>query len=265
MQEPTVIIDTDSRGVATVRLNRADKHNAFDDSVIAELDSAFARIATDPAVKIMVLASEGRSFSAGADLGWMQRMASYSHEENVADARALAEMLRKLNNMPQPTIARVQGAAYGGAVGLVACCDLAIGSQRAKFCLSEVKIGLIPATISPYVIAAMGQRAARRYFISAEVINADVALGLGLLSEVVEPAQLDQSLDAFIQTLLGNGPQATRDGKRLVLDYADRPIDAELIEDSCRRIANIRVSAEGQQGLAAFLKKRSAPWSVDHV
>jgi methylglutaconyl-CoA hydratase len=265
MQEPTVIIDTDSRGVATVRLNRADKHNAFDDSVIAELDSAFARIATDPKLKLMVLASEGRSFSAGADLGWMQRMASYSHEENVNDARALAEMLRKLNNMPQPTIARVQGAAYGGAVGLVACCDLAIGSQRAKFCLSEVKIGLIPATISPYVIAAMGQRAARRYFISAEVINADVALGLGLLSEVVDAAQLDQSVDTFIQTLLGNGPQATRDGKRLVLDYADRPIDAELREDSCRRIADIRVSAEGQQGLAAFLEKRPAPWSVDHV
>jgi methylglutaconyl-CoA hydratase len=265
MHEPTVITERDNRGVATVRLNRADKHNAFDDSVIAELDASFERIAEDPAVKVMVLASEGRSFSAGADLGWMQRMASYSHEENVADARALAEMLRKLNNLPQPTIARVQGAAYGGAVGLVSCCDLAIGSQQAKFCLSEVKIGLIPATISPYVIAAMGQRAARRYFVTAEVITAQAALELGLLSEVVEPAQLDQSIDAFIETLLANGPQAVRDGKRLVLDYADQPIDAGLIEDSCRRIADIRVSEEGQQGLAAFLEKRSAPWRTDHV
>jgi methylglutaconyl-CoA hydratase len=265
MQEPTVIIDIDQRGVAFVRLNRADKHNAFDDAVIAELDAIFERIATDPAVKVMVLASEGRSFSAGADLGWMQRMASYSHEENVADARALAEMLRKLNNLPQPTIARVQGAAYGGAVGLVSCCDLAIGSEQARFCLSEVKIGLIPATISPYVIAAMGQRAARRYFITAEVISADAALGLGLLSEVVDPAQLDHSVDALVETLLANGPQAVRDGKRLVLDYADRPIDAQLIEDSCRRIADIRVSEEGQHGLAAFLEKRSPPWRTDNV
>lgn len=265
MPEPTVIIETDTRGVALVRLNRADKHNAFDDHVIAELDAGFERIAADETIKVMVLSSEGRSFSAGADLGWMQRMASYGHEENVADARALAEMLHKLNNLPQPTIARVQGAAYGGAVGLVSCCDLAIGSERAKFCLSEVKIGLIPATISPYVIAAMGQRAARRYFVTAEVISAETALGLGLLSEVVESAQLDPAVDALIEVLLANGPQAVQDGKRLVLDYADRPIDAELIEDSCRRIADIRVSEEGQQGLKAFLEKRPAPWRTDNV
>ncbi len=265
MQESTVIVSTDARGVATVSLNRADKHNAFDDSVIAELDRAFADIAADSNIRVMVLASQGRSFSAGADLAWMQRMAGYSQAENLADARALAEMLRKLNNMPQPTIARVQGAAYGGAVGLVACCDLAIGSQHAKFCLSEVKIGLIPATISPYVIAAMGQRAARRYFITAEVIDAETACQLGLLSDLVDQQELDASMAAMTETLLANGPQAVRGGKRLVLDYADRAISAELIEDSCARIAAIRVSDEGQQGLKAFLEKRAAPWRTDHV
>jgi methylglutaconyl-CoA hydratase len=265
MQESTVIVSSDARGVATVNLNRAEKHNAFDDVVIAELDSAFAKIAADSSVKVMVLSSEGRSYSAGADLGWMQRMAAYSHAENLADARALAEMLRKLNSMPQPTIARVQGAAYGGAVGLVACCDLAIGSQHAKFCLSEVKIGLIPATISPYVIAAMGQRAARRYFITAEIIAAETAAQLGLLSDVVDQQELDASVTAMIEILLANGPQAVRDGKRLVLDYADQEITTELVEDSCARIAAIRVSEEGQQGLKAFLEKRAAPWRTDHV
>ncbi len=265
MPQATVITNIDERGVATVCLNRADRHNAFDDGIIAELDSAFAGIAADSSIKVMVLASAGRSFSAGADLAWMQRMATYSHAENLADARALAEMLRKLNAMPQPTIARVQGAAYGGAVGLVACCDLAIGSEYAKFCLSEVKIGLIPATISPYVIAAMGQRAARRYFITAEVIDAETAAALGLLSQVVTAQQLDESVAAMIEILLANGPQAARDGKRLVLDYADQAITAELIEDSCARIAAIRVSEEGQQGLKAFLEKRAAPWRSDNV
>ena len=263
--ESMLLTEIDDRGVATVTLNRADKHNAFDDAVIAELDSSFARLAQDSAVRIVILASTGKSFSAGADLAWMQRMASYDREQNLADARALAEMLRKLNYLPQPTIARVQGAAYGGAVGLVSCCDMAIGSQQARFCLSEVKIGLIPATISPYVITAIGQRAARRYFISAEVFDAAAAQQLGLLSEVVPAEELDASIAALIQQLMQNGPLAVAAAKCLALDMANRAISAELIEDSCRRIADIRVSEEGQQGLQAFLNKTTPAWSKQHV
>ncbi|MCZ6831757.1 MAG: enoyl-CoA hydratase/isomerase family protein [Gammaproteobacteria bacterium] len=261
----TVLTDIDARGVATVTLNRAEKHNAFDDAVIAELDATFASLAQEPALRVVVLASTGKSFSAGADLAWMQRMAEYDHRQNLEDARALAEMLRKLNHLPQPTIARVQGAAYGGAVGLVSCCDMAIGSEQARFCLSEVKLGLIPATISPYVIAAMGQRAARRYFISAELFNASTALQLGLLSEVVPAEELDARIDAACQQLLQNGPLAVAAAKRLALDMANREIGTELIEDSCRRIADIRVSEEGQQGLQAFLNKTVPAWSKPHV
>ncbi len=263
--ETRVLTEIDDRGVATVTLNRADKHNAFDDAIIAELDSSFARLALDPAVRAVVLASTGKSFSAGADLAWMQRMAGYDHHQNLKDARALAEMLRKLNHQPQPTIARVQGAAYGGAVGLVSCCDVAIGSEQARFCFSEVKIGLIPATISPYVIAAIGQRAARRYFISAEVFDAATALHLGLLSDVVAAEQLDATIDARIQQLLQNGPLAVAAAKRLALEMANPDVSAALIEDSCQRIADIRVSAEGQQGLQAFLGKTTPAWSKNRV
>jgi methylglutaconyl-CoA hydratase len=259
--EAMVLVTSDARGVATVTLNRAARHNAFDDAVIAALDAEFTQLAQDPSVRVVVLASTGKSFSAGADLAWMQRMANYNHAQNLDDARALAEMLRKLNRLPQPTIARVQGAAYGGAVGLVSCCDIAIGTEQARFCLSEVKIGLIPATISPYVIAAIGARAARRYFISAEVFNAMAALELGLLSEVVPAADLDAGIDKHIEQLLQNGPLAVAAAKRLALDMSNREISAELIEDSCARIADIRVSEEGQRGLQAFLNKTAPAWS----
>ena len=265
MSDATVILGRDERGVATLTLNRPERHNAFDDAVIAELDAALATVAADDSIRLLILASEGKSFSAGADLGWMQRMASYGEAENLADAGALAEMLRKLNSLPQPTIARVQGAAYGGAVGLVSCCDLAVGSTLARFCLSEVKIGLIPATISPYVIAAMGPRAARRYFTTAEVIDAEQALGLGLLSEVVGVDDLDEAVEGMVATLLGNGPAAIRQAKRLVLDYGDQPITPELIADSCQRIADIRASEEGQAGLSAFLDKSDPPWRSSGV
>ena len=265
MSEPTVNLTRDPRGVATLELNRPERHNAFDDAVIAELDAALAGISADDSVRLLVLASTGKSFSAGADLAWMQRMAGYGEAENLADARALAEMLRKLNSLPQPTIARVQGAAYGGAVGLVSCCDLAVGSTLARFCLSEVKIGLIPATISPYVIAAMGQRAARRYFMTAESIDAETALSLGLLSEVVGVDDLDGAVESLVETLLGNGPQAVREAKRLALDYGGRPIDDQVIADSCQRIADIRASDEGQAGLAAFLDKSDPPWRSSGV
>ena len=265
MTDHTVSLAIDERGVATVTLDRPEKHNAFDDAVIAELDSAFATVAADSSIRVMVLASNGKSFSAGADLGWMQRMAAYSAEENLEDARALAEMLRKLDRLPQPTVARVQGAAYGGAVGLVSCCDIALGSTRARFCLSEVKIGLIPATISPYVIAAMGSRAARRYFTTAEVMDAETAHRIGLLSEVVGVDELDQAVEQHLEGLLDNGPEAIRAAKSLDLDYANQALSADLIDDSCRRIADIRVSPEGQAGLKAFLDKADPPWRADRV
>ncbi|QQD17237.1 enoyl-CoA hydratase/isomerase family protein [Spongiibacter nanhainus] len=257
----TPLYTVDDRGVATVTLSQPEIHNAFDDAVIATLSEAFAGIAEDRRVKAMVLASTGKSFSAGADLNWMRRMASYNVEQNNADASKLAEMLRRLNTLPVVTIARVQGAAFGGGVGLVSCCDIAVAAPEASFCLSEVKIGLIPATISPYVINAIGERAARRYFTTAEVISADKALELGLVSERVDSAeQLDEAVEQILKSVLRNGPDAMAAAKSLVLDYANRQIDDALIADSSRRIAETRVSSEGQEGLTAFLEKRRPDW-----
>jgi len=260
MTEPTVITNIDSRGVARVTMNRPEKHNAFDDSVIAELREAFDDIAARDEVRVVVLASQGKNFSAGADLGWMKRMAEYDYEHNHHDAQLLAGMLKALHDLPQPTIARVQGAAFGGAVGLVSCCDMAVAGESASFCLSEVKIGLIPATISPYVITAMGERAARRYFTTAERFRAAEGLRLGLVSEVVGEDELDAAVDTLVDALLQNGPQAVRAAKQLVVDVAGREITADLIEDTCERIAQIRISDEGQEGLGAFLNKRKPNW-----
>ena len=251
-----VITDIDDHGVAQVRLNNPDKHNAFDDEIIGELTEAFVAIVDNSNVRVMVLGSEGKSFSAGADLEWMKRMASYSYDENLRDASALALMLKTLNEIPQPTIARVHGAAFGGAVGLISCCDMAVAASAASFSLSEVKIGLVPATISPYVIAAIGQRAARRYFVTAERFDAHRALQLGLVNEVVDAEQLDQEIDRLINTLLANGPEAVTGAKQLVFDVAGKPIDQQLIDATCETIAAIRVSEQGQEGLQAFLERR---------
>lgn len=247
-------------GVATVTLNNPDKHNAFDDKIIAQLTHAFDRIASEENVHVMVLASTGKSFSAGADLGWMKRMASYSYEENLADANALATMLHKLNFLPQPTIAKVQGAAFGGAVGLASCCDIVIASEKASFCLSEVKLGLIPATISPYVVNAIGLKASRRFFQTAERFFAAKAEQIGLVDEVVSPDALDEATNAMIKQLLTNGPIATREAKQLAFDVAYQPINNELMQETSKRIAAIRVSEEGQEGLTAFFEKRPASW-----
>lgn len=255
-----VITDIDDCGVARVRLNNPDKHNAFDDQIIGELTEAFVAIADNSNVRVMVLGSEGKSFSAGADLEWMKRMASYSYEENLRDASALALMLKTLNEIPQPTIARVQGAAFGGAVGLVSCCDMAVAASAASFSLSEVKIGLVPATISPYVIAAIGQRAVRRYFVTAERFDAHRAMEIGLVNEVVDAEQLDQEIARLIDALLANGPEAIIAAKRLVFDIAGKPIDQQLIDSTCETIAAIRVSEQGQEGLQAFLEKRKPHW-----
>jgi methylglutaconyl-CoA hydratase len=255
-----VITDIDDLGVARVRLNNPGKHNAFDDQMIGQLTEAFVAIADNSNVRIMVLGSEGKSFSAGADLEWMKRMASYSYDENLRDASALALMLKTLNEIPQPTIARIQGSAFGGAVGLVSCCDMAVAASAASFSLSEVKIGLVPATISPYVIAAIGQRAARRYFVTAERFDAHRALQLGLVNEVVDAEQLDQEIDRLINTLLANGPAAVTAAKQLVFDVAGKPIDQQLIDATCETIAAIRVSEQGQEGLQAFLERRKPQW-----
>ncbi len=260
MNNQVVTTTTDQRGVATVSLNRPEKHNAFDDTIIAELREAFNALAKRDDVRVVILASSGKSFSAGADLAWMKRMAEYDFGHNLKDAELLAGMLKALHDLPQPTIARVQGAAFGGAVGLVSCCDIAVGSERASFSLSEVKIGLTPATISPYVIKAIGERASRRYFTTAERFDAAEAYRIGLLSEVVPEDQLDEAVDALVNTLLANGPLAVRAAKDLIATVAGKEINAGLIEDTCVRIAHIRVSKEGQEGLGAFLNKRSPHW-----
>ncbi len=250
----------DERGVATITLNRPDIHNAFDDTVIAALTNAFTHAANDPAVRVVVLAANGKSFCAGGDLNWMRRMAGYNYDENLQDSNALADMLRTLNFLPKPTIARVQGAAYGGGVGLVACCDIAVASRNSAFCLSEVKVGLIPATIGPYVVQAIGQRAARRYFTTAELISANTAHVLGLVSELVEPKELEAHVANIVTNLLRNGPNAIAEAKRLVLDIAGREIDAAMIADTSERIAQTRGSDEGREGLSAFLEKRKPNW-----
>ncbi|MCG8596257.1 MAG: enoyl-CoA hydratase/isomerase family protein [Kiloniellales bacterium] len=260
MAEPMFLEEVDDHGVARLVLNRPEVHNAFNDVLIAELTSALKRLEQDPKVRAVLLAAEGKSFSAGADLNWMKRMAGYSEEENRADARGLAGLMRTLNDLTKPTIALVQGAAYGGGVGLVACCDIAIAATRAGFCLSEVKLGLIPAVISPYVVAAIGARAARRYFVTAERFDAEAALRLGLVQEVVAPEELEAAGRRVLDALLAGGPEAQAAAKRLVRDTAGRPIDDALVEETAKRIAAVRAGAEAREGVSAFLEKRPPAW-----
>jgi methylglutaconyl-CoA hydratase len=258
-----VITQIDSRGVAQVTLNNPDKHNAFDDQMIIELTNAFNALAANANVRIMLLKSEGKSFSAGADLDWMKRMARYSYQQNLNDARALAAMLKALHQMPIPTIARVQGAAFGGAVGLISCCDIALASSNASFALSEVKIGLVPSTISPYVIDAIGESHAKRYFMTAERFDANTALQIDLIHEAVEKPLLDDKVEQLITAILSNGPEAVVAAKQLVFAVSGKVIDSSLIEHTCEVIAGIRVSAQGQEGLSAFLDKRKPNWLKD--
>ena len=253
-------IDKNPNGIATITINRPEKHNAFDDDTIEQLTRVFEDIDTDDSIRLMILAGNGKNFSAGGDLNWMKRMAKYNYQDNLADAKKLANMLKTLNSVSKPTIARVQGAAFGGAVGLVSCCDIAVGSESALFCLSEVKIGLTPATVSPYVIAALGERAARRYFLSAETFDAERAQQLGLLSEVCPADALDSTIQNICEKILRNSPAAVKAAKEVVRDIANKEITPELIEDTSMRIAKIRVSNEGQEGLSAFLEKRAPKW-----
>ena len=249
-----------SGGIARVTLDRPDVRNAFDDALIASLRKSFAEMEKDQSVRVVVLAGNGPAFCAGADLNWMKRMAGYGQDENLADARSLAEMLAALDRLPQPTIARVHGPAFAGGTGLVAACDIAVGTPEAKFCFSEAKLGLSPATISPYVMRAVGERAAHRYFLTAEVFGAEEALRIGMLSLLVPAADLDLRIDDLLKNLLAGGPQAHARIKELIRAVARRPLDDALIADTARRIAEIRVSPEGKEGIASFLEKRKAAW-----
>jgi len=249
-------------GIASLTLNRPQIHNAFDDALIAELTAALKTCAADPAVRAVVLSGAGSSFSAGADLNWMRGMAAASEADNRADSLRLAELLHTLNFLAKPTLARVNGSAYGGGVGLVACCDIAIGVDSAKFSLSEVKLGLVPAVISPYVVAAIGLRQARRLFISGEVFDAATAARIGLLHEAVPPSALDEAVDRCLHFLIKGGPLAQAEAKQLALRMAGMDSDsAQRIDaENAALIARLRVSEEGQHGIGAFLDKRPADW-----
>ena len=246
--------------VALVALARPDVHNAFDEALIAELTQALQALDADAAVRAVVILGQGRSFCAGADLNWMKRMAGYGRAENLADANALAAMLKTLNLLSKPTIARVHGSVFGGGVGLVACCDIAFAAHDATFSLSEAKLGLIPATIGPYVVEAIGARQARRYFLSAERFTAAEAFRIGLVHDLCPLDELDGRINELLGALLLAGPQAQTEAKALIRAVAGRPIDDAVIADTAARIARVRASPQGKEGVAAFLEKRSPAW-----
>ncbi len=258
-----IILEIDGP-VGIVTLNNPEKHNAFDDALIAELTAEFRSLDSNAAVRVIVLSAVGKSFSAGADLNWMKRMAGYTEAENLRDAMGLATLMRTLHGMTKPTIARVQGAAYGGGVGLVACCDIAVGTQGATFSLSETKLGLIPAVISPYVIAAIGERAAHRYFLSAERFDAAEAFRLGLLHELApDDEAMDDRINDMATALLTCGPGAIAEAKQLIAAVSGQRIDDAVVDETAQRIARVRASTEGREGVAAFLEKRRASWIVE--
>jgi len=247
-------------GVATIWMNRPDRHNAFDETLIAELAAACAMVDADDSIRVVVLAGRGKSFSAGADLNWMKRAAGYTVEQNLDDARKLATMLRTLAELRKPTVARVHGAALGGGMGLAAACDICVASTAATFATSEVRFGLIPATIGPYVLRAIGARQASRYFLTAERMDARRAWELGLAHELTEPDELDARIRDIVNALVAGGPQAQAAAKDLIRALADRPVDDALVKDTAQRIARIRATPEAKEGLSAFLEKRPPNW-----
>lgn len=248
--------------VARVYLNRPDVRNAFNDGVIAELRACFAELGADDSLRAIVLGGHGKAFCAGADLNWMRAMADYDWDQNHADAQALAEMLWTVYQCPVPVVGRIHGDCYAGGMGLASVCDVLVASDNVQFCLSEARLGLLPATISPYVIRAMGEAAARRYFITAERFDARRAHAIGMVHEVCAPEALDATVDGLVALLVANGPKATRACKRLVQDVAGRPIDAALRDATARQIADIRASDEGREGLQSFLGKRPPGWLI---
>jgi methylglutaconyl-CoA hydratase len=259
-QATEVLCIRNQPGVVEVTLNRPEVHNAFNDAVIARLTGIFQELAADPAVRVILLCANGSSFSAGADLNWMKRMAGYTEAQNRDDALGLARMLRTLNELPKPTVAIVQGPAFAGGCGLVAACDIAIAVESAQFALTEVKLGLIPATIGPYVLAAIGARACRRFFLTAERFSAKQALDLGLVHALAPAEELRGVATDIVNRLLEAGPSALAESKRLIRDLAGRPVDDALMTDTAERIAAVRASAEGRDGVGSFLEKRKPGW-----
>lgn len=252
----------DARGVAQVVLNRPEKHNAFDGETVARLHAVFEELARTRAARVVAIRSNGPTFCAGADLDWMKQTAMFDADANLADARALTEMLSALEQLPQPTIARVQGAAYGGGVGLIACCDIAIGVSSARFALTEVRLGIVPAAISPYVIAAIGPRLARRFMLTAELLSAADALDARLLHVVTAPDKLDETVDTQIDLLLRGGPEALRECKELIREVRAAGVATEDLRlSTAHRLARLRLSEEGREGMTAFLDKRRPSWS----
>jgi methylglutaconyl-CoA hydratase len=262
MNDDPVRITRPSAAVAQVSLDRPALRNAFDERMVAALTQAFLELDADAGVRVIVLAAEGTAFCAGADLHWMRKTADHARDENLQDAARLAEMLRGIASCRKPTIARVQGDAYAGGLGLVAACDLAVAADSAQFCLSEVRLGLLPATIAPYVIRALGPRAAQRYMLTAERFDADTALRLGLVHAVEPPAQLDARVQAWTSALLAASPQALASCKRLLHEVAGRPIDADLIARTAEFIAEARASDDGRHGLQCLLDRREPRWRV---
>jgi len=246
--------------VAIVWMNRPEVRNAFNETMIAELTAAFTALDQDTAVRAVVLAGHGSAFCAGADLNWMKKMAGFSFEENQRDAMGLAGMLHTLHTLSKPTLARVHGPAFAGGMGLLAACDIAVASQDAEFCLSEVKLGLIPATISPYVLAAMGERAAQRYFLTAERFSAAEAYRIGLVQELTLPGEIDATINEILGHLVTAGPVSLAATKDLIRAVARKPLDAKLIADTATRIAKARASDEGREGVRSFLEKRKPAW-----
>ena len=247
--------------VGLVTLNRPERHNAFDDAMVAELTEALRALEGDESVRLVVLSGAGPSFCAGADLNWMKRMGGFSLDENRRDAMGLATLMRTLAHLRKPTIARVNGAAYGGGVGLVACCDIACATHQSVFALTEAKLGLTPSVVSPYVVAAIGERAARRYFLTGERFEASEAWRLGLVHDIsATEADLDDRIGEIVDALLACGPAAQREAKELIRAVAGKPVTSELIQETAERIAKLRASPEGREGVSAFLEKRKASW-----
>jgi methylglutaconyl-CoA hydratase len=263
MSYRTIDVQKTPAGIALVWLNRPDIRNAFNDTVIAELTASFRELEADDGVRAIVLAGHGKAFCAGADLNWMKQMAGYSFEQNYEDALGLARMLHTLHVLRKPTIARVHGAAFAGGVGLVAACDIAVAAHSAEFCLSEVKLGLVPATISPYVIAAMGEREAYRYMLTAEPFTAAEAYRIGLVQEITRDEELDETINAILGHIVLGGPAAQAATKDLIRSVGRQPLTPDLVSDTATRIAAARASDEGKEGIRAFLEKRKPAWVRD--
>lgn len=257
---PALIQELDERGVLRLTMNRPAVHNAFDDEQIVRLTEALNAAGKNEKVRLVILGSTGKSFCAGGDLNYMRRMGTLNYEENLADAGRLATLLHTLNFLPRPTIARAQGAAFGGGVGLISCCDMAIGTPYLKMALSEVRLGIAPATIAPYVVRAIGERQSRRLFLTGEIIRADRAKEIGFISDIAEADELDNAIENVIASILQNGPQAVRGAKQAIFNVTDAKVEDEMIAKTVKMIADMRDSEEGREGMSAFLEKRKASW-----